>query len=790
MNRLILKLCFSLLFIVPKSFSQTVHRIYVSTKGNDKGKGDVQHPLATVEAGLKRIKAEKAKQTRSFELVIKGGTYYLGESIHLDESFSGTSNAPFVIRSADGEKVILSAGTSLNNLKWIKGDNEIWKVTISSISTIEDLYANGLKLIKARYPNYNPNILPFNGYSKDAIAKERVANWHDPKGGYVHALHEGKWGGFHFLIAGKDMQGNLILDGGQQNNRPSPMHETFRYVENIYEELDDVNEWYFDKKSSVLYYKPEKGKDPNQLKFETAQLENIITITGREGTPAKYIQLKGIDFVYTAPTFMKTDEPLLRSDWMIHRQGAVFFDHTENCEILESNFYNLGGNAIFISNYNRNATISGNLIENIGASAVSFVGDPNAVRSPSFRYEEFVKEADLDIISGPKTANYPRDCEVSNNLIRDTGLVEKQVAGVQISMAQSIKVYNNTIYNVPRSGINIGDGTWGGHDLAFNDVFSTVLETSDHGAFNSWGRDRYWHPDRKTMDELTARRPELILLDAVKTSYIRNNRFHCDHGWDIDLDDGSSNYMIFNNLCLSGGIKLREGFQRKVYNNIMLNNGFHPHVWFKNSHDVFRNNIVMSAHQDILVNDWGDTVDYNYYVKADDLLIDREKGLEKHGQVIQPIFKDQANGDFTLTSKLPEGFQNFEMDNFGVTSKRLKALADSPDIPELTYNKSSFTKPVEIFQYKGASLKTITTLGEQSAAGLPTMEGVMITKFEDNSYLKYNGFLLNDVIVGCEGEVVRNTSDLDQVFKKYHYYHKFSFTIYRNQVKQDIILNL
>src|SRR5690606_33925955 len=111
-------------------------------------------------------------------------------------------------------------------------------------------------------------------------------------------------------------------------------------------------------------------------------------------------------------------------------------------------------------------------------------------------------------------------------------------------------------------------------------------------------------------------------------------------------------------------------------------------------------------------------------------------------------------------------------------------------IPELTYNKSSTDNTMQLLQYKGATLKSIQTLGEQSAAGLPTMEGVMITKFEQNSYLSYNGFLLNDVIVGCEGEVVRNTDDLDQLLKKFHYYHILKFTIYRNQVKQEITLNL
>ena len=68
-------------------------------------------------------------------------------------------------------------------------------------------------------------------------------------------------------------------------------------------------------------------------------------------------------------------------------------------------------------------------------------------------------------------------------------------------MCQDIKVSHNTIYDVPRAGINISEGTWGGHIIGYNDVFNTVKESGDHGSFNSWGRDRYWHPNRKDMDQ-------------------------------------------------------------------------------------------------------------------------------------------------------------------------------------------------------------------------------------------------------------------------------------------------
>ena len=58
-------------------------------------------------------------------------------------------------------------------------------------------------------------------------------------------------------------------------------------------------------------------------------------------------------------------------------------------------------------------------------------------------------------------------------------------------MAQGITVRDVSIYDCARSGINVSEGTWGGHLIEGCDVFDTVLETQDHGSFNSWGRDRY-----------------------------------------------------------------------------------------------------------------------------------------------------------------------------------------------------------------------------------------------------------------------------------------------------------
>ena len=199
-------------------------------------------------------------------------------------------------------------------------------------------------------------------------------------------------------------------------------------------------------------------------------------------------------------------------------------------------------------------------------------------------------------------------------LIHDIGLVEKQVAGLQISVGSNITGRHLSIYNTPRAGINIGENAFGGHLIEFCDVFDTVQESSDHGSFNSWGRDRYWHTNYALVDKQIAKFPDLPKIDMLEKNTIRNSRWRCDHGWDIDLDDGSSWYRVENNLCLGGGIKLREGYHRTVKNNLIVANTFHPHVWFKKSGDIFEGNIVATPYQPIRLTGKGQRWDSNVFL--------------------------------------------------------------------------------------------------------------------------------------------------------------------------------
>lgn len=783
--RFILLLISSLLFFQLYTKAQTPHQFYyVSPNGNDNNPGTIENPLATFEGAQQLVRGFKKDSPQlPVTVYFRGGKYYRTQSAIFTSEDSGSKNGLVTYMAYPGEQPIVLGGKKLN-LNWEKYSPTIYKASLTEDIEFESLYINDEQQILARYPNFNPEVRIFNGTAEDAIAQERVDQWKDPKGGYFHVLHRALWGGFHYKITGKDPNGNLEMIGGWQNNRPeNGLHDKLRYVENIFEELDSPGEWYLDKKSRTLYFMPKKGFDLKNANIEVAYLENFIWLKGDEENPVQYLNFDGFTFNRSVRTFMKTKEPLLRSDWTIYRGGAIFVEGAENCTIQNCDFSQIGSNAVFVSDYNRHITIRGCHVHDIGASAICFVGHPSAVRNPKFiPYGPPVSREELDTIPGPKNNRYPANCIAHDNLLHDLGKVEKQGSGIEISMAMDITISHNSIYNTPRAGINISEGAWGGHIIEFNDVFNTVLETSDHGSFNSWGRDRFWMVDNNRTENRVDEFPGAFLWDAINTTILRNNRMRCDHGWDIDLDDGSSNYHIYNNLCLKNGIKLREGYLRRVENNITINNAIHPHVWLKNNHDIIRGNIFWSQHFPIRVYHWGPQVDYNWFVSEDGLRLAKKNGIEQNSKAGDPQFVDPQNGDFSLREGSPVyelGWKPFPMDQFGVISKRLKNIALEPEVPilsNLTLNKEN------TFVFFGGEIKNIETAGELSATGMYDKVGALIITVPTEGDFKELKLKVGDVILKINGSSVRDVEGiLEELETKQEKGSFKSITVWRNQ---------
>jgi hypothetical protein len=732
---------------------------YVSPEGQDSNSGSLDQPFASIEKAQSMVRSCSDRRQKPITVFIRKGTYYLDETIKFSVEDSGTEDAPVTYSAYHDEKVVLSGGTRLS-LDWQPYQGSIQRAKVPAELEVDQLFINSQRKHMARYPNYDPTIKPYDGYAEDAFSPERAAKWENPAGGYIHAMHAHHWGGYHYRITGKNSDGSVAYEGGWQNNRQMGMHEKFRFVENIFEELDAPGEWYFNKEEKILYYFPDSEEEITTAKVEVARLKHLVEFNGTKENPIQHLTLNGLIFRHTARTFMETKEPLLRSDWTIYRGGALLLKGTEDCVISNCEFDQVGGNGIFVSTYTRGLTISGTHIHEAGASGICFVGDPDTVRNPLFEYQERQNYADIDKTPGPKGDNFPSDCLVEDCLINGIGVVEKQATGVQVSMSQNITIRSCSIYDVGRAGINFSEGTFGGHIIEHCDVFDTVLETGDHGSFNSWGRDRFWELEGAPAHELES----LALLDTKKT-IIRNSRWRCDHGWDVDLDDGSSNYEIYNNLLLGRGLKFREGFHRQAYNNVTVTGTFHPHAWYENSLDVVTRNIWMRRYRPAGMKHWGKEIDKNFFTIKEDREAFLEQGCDENSLVGDPLFINPEIGDYRVEEDSPVlklGFKNFPMDQFGVKKTSLKKIARVPKFPLPDILHDSVPVSAAKGTWLGATIKAIS--GEEfSAFGVRKEDGgIHLITVPPESDAAKAGFQANDLVQFIEDSQIKTLKDLQK----------------------------
>lgn len=758
--------------------------IYVSTRGNDKWNGSEKKPVASLVRAQELARAYG--RDTSVEIVFEDGIYYLPGTVQFTGQDSKDYPATVTLRARHEGKAVISGGQQIR-LDWKQEAGNIYVASVPAGMDIDQLYVAGLRQPMARFPNAQPGkqrnvydtwVLDHQAQPNpemDPLQPERIALWKNPEGGYVHAMHTALWGDMHWEIKGKNEDGTLQLEGGWQNNRPSGMHPLYRFVENIKEELDVPGEWYYDRSESKLYYMPLPEIDLDEAKVEIVRLKHLIEFNGTKENPVRGIHLQGLTFKHTARTFMENKEQLLRSDWTMYRGGAIVFNGAEECSVENCEFDHLEGNTIFVNNYNRYLTVRGCYIHHSGANGIVFVGDPDMVRSPLFRYGNQNYET-MDMTPGPLGDNYPQDCWVDDCLITMTGRDEKQTAPVQISMSQRIRVSHCSIYDVPRAGININEGTFGGHIIEFCDVFNTVLETGDHGSFNSWGRDRFWTPDVVTISDQVALHPDMQYWDVLEPNVLRYNRWRCDHGWDVDLDDGSSFYRIYCNLLLNGGLKMREGYDRVATNNIILNNSLHPHVWVRNSDDVFKHNIVFTAYQPAVMNSalgesdrWGKELDYNLFATGQAAMRKfAAHGADAHSVSADPLFVNPGQGDFRVRPESPAfkiGFRNFDMTDFGVKSEKLKKLARTPDIPEIVLQIQDEVSAE--YTWLGAVLKEVK--GEElSAYGAKFSQASMaLDRVPTESEAYKLGLRSGDLLLSLGGKEISTAASFKQLLEEY-----------------------
>ncbi|MDT7804385.1 MAG: hypothetical protein QOI78_7818, partial [Actinomycetota bacterium] len=386
-------------------------------------------------------------------VAVAGGTYHLAAPLTFGPTDSGRKGHPVTWAAAPGATVTISGGRLLHpNWRPVATGSKIMAATVPTGLSFDGLFVNGQRQILARYPNYDPAASRLEGSTSLANLNQESATWGDPSTALVRAMHCNDWGSVSFTASGRTNNA-LDLHYVGDSNRGQDCGLTVggagrvgpTMVENVKEELDAPGEWYYDTKAGQLLYYPTAGTDLSKATVETAEQDQLITLTGDSvGRPVHDITFDGLHLTGTHRTlFDSTFERDAKGDWAVVRKGAVYMKNAADITVTNSFFDQLGGNGVFMDGYNDHNVISNSRFESDGASDVQIVGSPDAVRNYADNYYDTVAIDDTG--TGPKSQNYPRDIDVRNNLMQNMGRFEKQSSGVNISMSEDVTVDRNTI---------------------------------------------------------------------------------------------------------------------------------------------------------------------------------------------------------------------------------------------------------------------------------------------------------------------------------------------------------
>ena len=300
-------------------------------------------------------------------------------------------------------------------------------------------------------------------------SRQRKWNARTLEGARLHTFRPGHWSTWQFEIESAAVldNGNTQLNfgyGGFQGARGAPTGDEV-FVENIYSELDALDEFYYDARTRKLFVVPNSTlSDSDELVVPT--LDQLIHVNASQEQPLRNFSLVGITLTETAPTFLSPHGVPSGGDWALERLGALHLEGTVDAHIDSSNFSRCDGNGVMISGYNRGLNITHSNFEWLGASAMASWGRTQ--------------------LEDATAGNIPIGTTVFGNICREIGLWAKQSSCWFQAKTGSTWLNSNVFFNGPRAAVNVNDGLMGGTEIARCLLFNHCRESGDHAVFNSW----------------------------------------------------------------------------------------------------------------------------------------------------------------------------------------------------------------------------------------------------------------------------------------------------------------
>ena len=686
---------------------------YVSPSGNDNNPGTRQLPFGTISHAKDKVREwNQTNSNGNITVWLAGGEYKLSETLVFGLEDGAKTGQTITYSALPGEKPIICSDVPITGWKKLynmpKGfskavKGKIWVAKVpDDVKSFNTLYNSQQMLPRAKtkgMPHLRKveskdeglyNSLPFN--------KEIMKDMFNPKNAEIVVIPGYAWVMNILPVKSVDYEKSMVYLGAQSTY---PLIETHYFpkqesiwVENTFKGLDMPGEWVFDMNAKLLYYWPLNDNNPGDdivmpKLVEMVRVEGKIDYKGAIDIPVNGLQFKGITFTHGNRFESSGQTGLgLQHDWerFDASTALVRFRGAENCIIEQCTFSNSGGAGIRFDLYAQHNKVIGNDIYELGGAGILFAG------------------------YGPGTKDVNKKNLISNNYIHHIGRLWTHSLGIWLWQSGQNLVSHNTIHDVPYTAIAVtGRIIW---DKTGQRECSQTVRWDEVGEFKGnelWvERERFLHGRQNILENNDLHHIMTVMNDgngiyisgAGKGNIMRSNFVHdtpqLAGGEALRCDDDQNDVLIENNVVLrfqTFGTGICSKGCNHIINNIVayppgkvergmlsLEPNYAPDVPSKLcAGSVIRHNIFYATQQnqpfvfmEIMANIINNiNIDYNIYFNTSDrnaadayFTLARKNDNEVHSVQSDPLFKDAANGDFTLLPGSPAvglGYRPFKI---------------------------------------------------------------------------------------------------------------------------------
>lgn len=641
---------------------------FVANDGSDSNPGTVESPFATVakaQEAARLFRRANPNTDAMVLIVLRGGTYFLDAPIRLTPDDSGTEASPTFFEAYEGEEVILSGGRRITGFRQVAPGR--WETTVPGIAegrwTFSQLYVNNRRCPRPTLPRTGmytaartaiPTLPPSGMYTiaralpptQEGGHPDRFRyaddqfdpNWTNIDDIEVNTFH--KWTMDHLRVREIDGEKKIVTFTGPTHSRDqAELGPTTNYrIENVYEALESPGQWYLNRKTGRLTVLSKEGFDMNRGLVIAPVLDRLVSIEGDLGADryVEHVAFKGIIFAHTAWNTPPRGAGFPQAD--VGLDGAITMVAARNCAVADCIVRHTGCYGIDISNGCFGVAVSQCELFDLGAGGV--------------------KIGPTRLGNEPDEKKWCSQVSVSDCLIAHGGRIHAEGVGVWIGHANYCRIENNEIYDFYYSGVSVG-WKWGpGFSPAHhNRIAWNHIHFIGQGVLNDMAG--IYTLGESPGTELVGN----LIHDVRRVNY---------GGWGLYYDESSRGIIAENNVVFrtqDGGFHQHYGLENTVRNNIIADaeNGliaisnlqksgkltFERNIFYmRGDQRVYEKDQIRddtTFHANLYWREGGGEVRFFGFRTFDEW----RKDKEPDAVVVDPLFRDPAQGDYRLANDSP-----------------------------------------------------------------------------------------------------------------------------------------